>query len=139
MTDQLLHVARMLARALDHEDYATAIELLSPDCVYRIRTSEFTGPRAIVDEYRKNGDASALRFDSIAYDSAVRRETASTAVITYTDRVRHAGRELVHTCEQLVELDDAGLVRRIEHRDLPGEQEALDAFLEAVGLAGGGG
>lgn len=139
MLDPVLQVARTLARALDEEDYATAIGLLSPGCTYRIHSSTFTGPEAIVAEYRKNGDAASERFDSIAYESAVRREAGNTAVITFTDRVRHAGRELVHTCEQLVELDAAGLVRRIEHRDLPGEQEALDAFYRAVGLAGGDG
>ena len=98
-----------------------------------------TGPRAIVDEYRREGDAAAERLDSITQESAVRREAGNTAVITFTDRVRHAGRELVHTCEQVIEVDGEGLVTRIEHRDLPGEPEALRAFYRAVRLAGGNG
>ena len=137
MADRVLQVARSFARALDEEDYAAALELLSPSCVYRIHSSTFTGPRAIVDEYRRNGDAAAERLDSIEYESAVRRGGGNTAIITFIDRVRHAGRELVHTCEQVVELDGEGLVNRIEHRDLPGEPEALQAFYRAVGLAGG--
>lgn len=135
MPDSVLDAARAFAHALDREDYSTAFGLMSADCVYRIQGSEFVGPRAIVDEYRKNGDAAAASLDGIEYESSVRRETERSAVITFVDRVRHAGRELVHTCEQVVELDGEGRIRRIEHRDLPGEPEALQAFYEDVGLA----
>lgn len=137
MSDRALGTARAFARALDEEDYAAAHRLLSPTCVYRYQDATFQGPDAIVAEYRKNGDAVAELFDAIAYESDVERATESQAVITFVDRIRHGAYELVHTCEQHVTLDDEGLIKKIEHRDLPGEQEALDAFYRVTGLAGG--
>ena len=133
MPHRTLEIAEAFARALDEEDYESAFALLSPDCEYRFREQLFRGPEAIVAEYRKNGEAAGERLESITYESAVRQESENTAVITFTDRLRHAGRRLVHRCEQRVDVDEHGRVRRIEHRDFPGEQEALDEFIRGVG------
>ena len=139
MTDNLLRIARAFARALDEEDYVAASKLLDPNCVYHIQGSEFTGPEAILAEYEKNGTYAAETFDSVAYESDVRPTGDREAVITFTDHLRHRGHELVHTCEQLVELSEADLVQRIEHRDLPGQAEALSEFFRETGLASGNG
>ncbi len=50
------------------------------------------------------------------------------------DHLRHAGHAHTHRCEQHLDFDDAGLITRIRHVDLPGEQEALRAFFAVVGL-----
>lgn len=134
MSDALLRIARAFAQALDGEDYAAAAELLAPDCTYRIHDAEHSGVEAILAEYRKNGEYAARTFDSVVYESSVRAAGERSAILTFVDRLSHRGHELVHTCEQLVELDERGLVRRIEHRDLPGEQEALAEFFRALGL-----
>ena len=137
MTHPTIQVARDFARALDEEDYAKAFALLSPDCTYVIGDSKFTGPQPIVDEYRRNGDGATERFDSIAYESDVEADGQRSAIITFIDDIRHDGHRLRHTCEQRIDLGEDGLIRRIEHRDLPGEPEALQAFYRKIGLAGG--
>jgi hypothetical protein len=131
-----VEIAQRFARALDHEDYPTAARLISGDCVYRIGESVFRGPTEITESYRTNGDEAAALFESIEYASSV-EPTANpgAALITFEDRIRHGERTLIHRCQQLVTLDADGRIHEIEHRDLPGERDALQAFLSAVGLA----
>ena len=102
------------------------------DCVYSIHDQTHVGPDAILDSYQANGDEAASKFDAIAYGSAVRADTDRWAVITFTDRITHAGRSHTHTCEQRVRVNAAGLIDRIEHRDLPDEREQLDAFKRSL-------
>lgn len=128
MTTGGLGVARRFARALDGEDYPVAIGLLAPSCLYEIRGDRFIGPVAIVAAYRGNGDDAAQRFDAITYGSDVRREPDSTLVVSFWDRIEHAGRSHEHRCEQVLTVGEDGLIHRIEHRDLPGEVERLAAF-----------
>lgn len=126
--DATLEVATQFARALDEEDYPAARALLAPDCDYEIRGDTHRGPDAIVASYKGNGDEAARKFDTIEYDSAVRLEAPTRAVIQFTDRIRHAGQSFTHICEQHVTVNADRLITRIEHRDLPGERERLEAF-----------
>ena len=68
------------------------------------------------------------------YGSRVESAGDGAFVIEYTDDIGHAGERLVHRCHQRITLDDAERIRRIEHVDLPGETEAVDAFLARVGI-----
>lgn len=132
-SDEDLAVATRFALALDAEDYPTATALLEASASYAIRGQTFDGPDAIIESYRANGDSASSTFDSIAYSSAVREGEDGWLIIAFADHLTHAGRTHEHRCEQWVQVR-AGLIHRIEHHDLPGERERLDAFKQAVGL-----
>ena len=135
--NRIIDLARELATALDREDYIAVTGLLSPRCAYRIRSSVFTGPEAIIDSYRTNGAWAAEALDSIEYESRVEPVAAGGALITFVDKIRHRGEEHVHMCQQAVGVDESGLIGSIEHRDLPGEREALESFFSRMGVERG--
>ncbi len=126
MIDDLRAVTRF-ARALDAEDYPAAKQLLSDACEYACRGIVYRGPEAIIASYRGNGDA-AQAFDSIDYESHVVRESPRRFRIRFVDDISHAGQRFVFRCEQIVRTDDAGLIARIEHVDLPGQLAGLSKF-----------
>lgn len=133
-SDDRRAIVEQFARGLDTEAYALARPCLDAACRYEIGEETLVGPDAILASYRANGDWAALHFESIAYESAVAFEASGEAVITFVDLLRHAGREHVHRCTQRLAFDATGRIVRIVHCDLPGEREALRAFLEAVGI-----
>ena len=137
MTDPL-DIARRFAQALDREDYVVAASCLAPDCVYAIRGRVLRGPEAIVASYREAGEWGAGRLDGVRFESSVRADAAGAAAVTFVDHLEHRGERHIHRCEQRLELDAAGLVRRIEHVDLPGEPEALEGFFARAGIASKG-
>tara|TARA_R110000744_G_C19084755_1_gene531692 strand:+ start:137 stop:544 length:408 start_codon:yes stop_codon:yes gene_type:complete len=119
-------IVEQFALALDGEDYPAATELLAPACVYSIRGKTINGAGAIIASYQGNGEA-AQAFDSIAYGSSVREGTDGWIVIEFWDEITHRGRVHRHQCEQWARVLDGAIVE-IEHRDLEGEVEALNAF-----------
>ena len=128
-------LAKRFAESLDGEDYDAARERLSAGAEYRISDEVHTGPDAILASYRASGDWAARVIERIEYESQVRATGPRSAIVTFIDRIEHAGERFVHRSEQHLEFDDAGAIRRIEHVDLPGEPEALAAFFQRVGLA----
>ena len=122
-----LQVVERFAVALDREDYGTARSLLGDGCVYLLRGVRVEGAEAVVASYRGNGDEASRRFDSIAYGSDVRAADDGRAVISFWDEITHRGRVHRHECEQWVRVED-GVIVEIEHRDLEGEVEGLEAF-----------
>ena len=128
-------VVGRFAVALDREDYAAAAALLAAGCVYLIRGETHTGPGAIIASYRGNGEHAARSFESITYSSSVRPDGPGSAQIEFADHIRHRGMSLTHRCRQVATLGAHGLIARIEHVDLPGERERLDAFRRDCGLS----
>lgn len=129
-----LETARALAEALDRSDEAAARPLLAPGCVYDLGGRRLVGPDAILASYRASAEWATAHFDQVRYESRVRPETAGRVAVTYVDHLARGGRSLTYTCEQWLTVDADGRVARIEHRDLPGEPEALRAYFDAVGL-----
>jgi uncharacterized protein (TIGR02246 family) len=133
-------VARRLAALLDAADHDGAVALLTPDCVYVLRGRTIHGREAIIASYDAAHADALATFDSIAYQSAVRADevTPASAIIHFTDIITHGGVTHRHECEQRVavgrEGEARGLVVRIEHIDLAGQHEALNAFLAGAGL-----
>jgi hypothetical protein len=125
MPERDLDIAARFAGALDAEDHEAAARLLDPRCEYEIRGERLRGPSAIIASYSGNA-AAARAFDAIEYSSGVRLEGA-WVVIRFIDRIRHGGRSHEYACEQWLRVAE-GLITRIEHRELPGRREALDAF-----------
>ena len=137
MTD-LLDSARRFAQALDREDYVVAASCLAPDCVYAIHGRVLCGSEAIVASYREAGEWGAGQLDHVRFESSVRAGETGGAVVTFVDHLERRSQRHTHRCEQRLELDAAGLVRRIEHVDLPGEREALEGFFTRAGIASKG-
>ena len=133
-TDLVVRIAKQFAQALDNEDYLAAQQLLSPQCSYDMRGSVSTEPSSIIESYKASGEWAARELDSIEYESTVERSANGEAVIIFIDRIQHQGKELVHRCQQIIRLDNTGLIFHIQHKDLPGELEALQTFLRQVGL-----
>jgi hypothetical protein len=126
-----LATVERFARALDDEDYALAETLLADDCWYVCRGERFRGPSAIIGAYRDNG-AAAQRFDAIVYDSVVAKDADGAYRIRFVDHLSHAGQRFTFQCEQLVRLDESGMIASIEHVDLPGQVAALAEFRQQV-------
>jgi len=124
--EEHIKIVRAFAQALDREDYAGAMGLLSAGCVYSLRGETYEGPEAIVASYKGNGDA-AQAFDEISYGSSVRVGDEGWIVIEFWDELVHRGRRHRHVCEQWVRVEGSRITR-IEHRDLEGEPEKLNAF-----------
>lgn len=135
--DKFKQVVEKFAVALDHEDYPSAEQLLAPDCQYEIKGDRLSGPAAIIASYKGNGDDAAKRFDRIEYGSAVRHMDENQYVITFSDDIEHAGKRCFYRCEQYFTVSKQGLIEAIRHQEIPGEREALNQFLEEVGLAKG--
>lgn len=131
-----LNIVKRFALALDGEEYAAAIALLDPTCVYTIRGKTIIGAEAVIASYQGNGDA-AQKFDSIAYGSSVCAGDSDPKkgwiVIEFWDEITHRGRSHRHQCEQWARVVDGAIVE-IEHRDLEGEVETLAAFKAWCGV-----
>ena len=131
-----LQVARTLAAALDAEDYLTARRALAPACVYVLAADVYEGPDAILAVYADTAAWVRRTFDDVRYQSEVEPLPDGRVSVLYTDfLVLAGGRMHRHRSRQDLTIDLNGRVTRIEHRELPGEREALDAFFEAAGIA----
>jgi hypothetical protein len=130
----VLATARRFAEALDREDYGEAAALLAPDARYRIGDRVLAGPEAIVASYRENGEWALAALDGVSYESRVEAAGPGRAAITFVDHLEHAMRRHTHTCRQVVTVNPDGRITEIEHQDLPGERERLDAFFLETGV-----
>jgi hypothetical protein len=129
-----IEVVKNFAEALDREDYEVARSLLAPDCTYRVRSKVLLGPDAIIGSYKGSAEWGAANIDSVMYKSRVEAVTDDRFVVRFEDCLRHHGKSLTYASQQLVELDSYGRIRQIEHQDLPGEVERLEAFLREMGI-----
>ena len=127
-------VVEQFARALDREDYQAASALLAPDCVYTSRTSLHTGPAAIIESYKANADWAAATLDSIRYESQIEPLGNNRWTVTFIDHITHKGRSLTYTSKQVVTVDNAALICRIDHTDIPAQNHALEQFFKYTGV-----
>lgn len=127
--------AQAFVHALDVEDFTAAQSLLDPDCVYQFRGKQTRTANAIIDSYRAAADWARASFDSIRYESDLIQESPTRFRVRYADLTDHAGQSHRHECEQVFTFNSKGRIDTIEHVDLPGERERLDAFLESVGVS----
>ena len=128
-------VATRFAVALDTEDYDALAELLSSDCEYVARSGAFVGPDAIVASYREAGMWAKANIASVTYESTVRIVNEASAVVTFVDHLEDSGLRHSYRCEQSIEIRADGKVSRIVHIEIPGEREAVDAYLRQFGIS----
>lgn len=131
-------IVEQFARALDQEDYPTAESTLDDDCQYLCRGERYIGPTEIIASYKGNGDA-AKKFDAIEYESFVSIAENGQYRVQFSDHIEHQGRRFTFRCEQRVEINDSGLISRIEHVDLPGQRDALSEFQKSLSADPAGG
>ena len=131
---ELLTIASSFAAALDRADWDAAQQLLAPGCRYDCRGDTTEGAGAIISAYREVDEWVKRTFERVRYNSQVAALEDGRYRITFRDLIDHRSRHLDFRCQQLLSLDAAGKITRIEHFDLPGERERADAFNEACGV-----
>jgi hypothetical protein len=135
MADKLLETARRFAAALDCGDYAAARALLADHCVYLISdATTVIGPDAIIEAFQAKATAARQRFDEIDYGSHVERTGSASALVHFTDRMRHGRAWHEYRCRRYLQIGDGGLIESILLEELPGEREGLRAFAQAHGI-----
>ena len=126
-------VAEKLGGLLDGDDFDAAAGLLAHHCTYDTGDTVLTGPREILEHYSERSAWARARFQ-LEYSCRVVESDGAVAVIEYTDRATRDGQTHVYRCNQRIEVDSGGRVTSIQHRDLPGEREKLEAFFATVGV-----
>jgi len=126
-------LARRFAALLDTDDFASLAPMLAAACVYDTGRGALVGPEAIVASYRGASDRARASLDAMRFESELIAADERSAVVLFRDHITLRGRTHVHTCHQRVEFAPDGTVTCIEHRELPGERERLEAFLARGG------
>ena len=129
------HTASDFAAALDADDFLRAQKHLARYCLYHFRGTVYEGPDAIIDTYRAASEWGRESFDAIDYESSVEPLDDGRIAVTFIDRLSHAGEQHTHTCRQILHFNPHGSIVRIEHEDLPGERDAVDAFMTRHGIS----
>jgi limonene-1,2-epoxide hydrolase len=125
-----IEIVERFAKALDAEDHQAARALLNEECRYSCRGQQHIGPSAIIASYQGNGDTAKRKFDNVRYESALKGMPDGTVLVQFTDHLSLKGSHFVFECQQVVEVGDDQLISRIEHRDIPGQRDALAAFMQ---------
>lgn len=129
----LEQTAEHWATTLDDDDFSSLPHLMTPNCAYDSPSGRLKGREAIVDSYRSNSEWAHDTFDNITWQSSVEVEGEDSALITFVDLTEHRGQHHEYRCQQRIWIED-GLVHRIQHIDLDGESEALEAYFVRVGV-----
>ena len=125
-------VVHEFASALDDGNYEALAGLLAENCEYQTNHGSITGQEAIVASYRSHDEWARTHIERVLYESSVRLEE-DHAIVTFIDKLEHHGRAHTYACEQLVYVD-LGLIHRIVHREIEGQRQSVDLFLQGIGL-----
>lgn len=135
MSGSPTHVAQRFAELLDRRRYDDLASLLDKDCVYEFRGGTIQGVKTIIETYRANTEWGFGVFDRIEFESEIVSQSGASANVRFSDHLFLGDAEHRHVCEQTVTIDDTGRIIRIVHRDLEGEIEALNAFMQKCGVS----
>lgn len=131
-----LDVAERFATALDRDDYETVASVLAEEVSYSIGDDVLLGREAVVESYRTASKMAHQLFDQVEYGhTVISTDDPTTFRISYTDTLTVGEESLTHMAEQHVTVATEEVVTRIVNVELPGEREAVDAFLERHGLS----
>jgi len=126
-------IAKRFAQALDRCDFAEAGRYLSDDCCYQTGHEEFVGPQAILASYSGSADWASQNLDQVIYESEIEGEGANLSVL-YIDKITHGGQAHDYRCRQHLSINEAGVIFKIIHEELPGEREKLNEFWTRCGI-----
>lgn len=127
-------IAAAMARALDADDFEAARGYLADACEYRIGEDLLAGPDAILASYAENTRRAHAAFETVRYRSEAAAVAGDTVTMLYVDELEFAGERHVHRCRQHLTVGPEGRVVRIVHEEIPGEHDALVAFVERHGI-----
>ncbi len=127
-----LNVAKHFAKALDNENYKIAKGLISNRCEYAFRDQIYCGPSKIIELYQIAGDSANNDFNSIEYESQVTPLEDDKALISFIDHFIYKTEKCTYKCQQVIEVDNLGLIIKIRHIDLPGQRQILEDFIARV-------
>lgn len=130
-----LSVAHAFARHLEAGRHEALGELLADVCVYHTGAHALEGPAAIVESYELAHRWARDHLEGVRYRSSVAALLPGVARITFEEHLEHGGESHVYRCQEQVLVAGNGRIERIEHIELAGEREALDRFLERVGVS----
>jgi|GEM_PF-1020151 len=129
-----LRSAISFASALDRCTFDEAGPYLADRCVYLMGAGRMVGRGPIIDSYRENAEWAERVLDEIHYESNVHLCADGRAEISFTDHIFHRGRRHTYRCRQVLSFDQDGLIVRIEHVEIAGQRDHLDAFLGQCGV-----
>lgn len=130
-----IDIATRFAHSLDNEDYEAAKAQINEQCEYTCRDRVYRGPTEIIESYRFAGDSARHDFDSIEYDSEVFGLEDGKALINFIDHFTYKKQKCTYKCQQVIEVDNEGLILRIELIELPGQMQNLQAFMQRMGIS----
>ena len=134
-SESLRSHAKRFAKALDEDDFESAMAYLAQKCQYSIGEKELHGPEAIIQSFREGSDKAKRIFDQVDYGSEILRVDGNRVTIQFTDLIQIKDQSLVYSSRQHLEFGEDGFIVRIEHEEIPGELETLEAVLKRLGVA----
>jgi RimJ/RimL family protein N-acetyltransferase len=126
-------LARAFAAALDDAEFERARPYIASECLYELPSRTLKGPNAIIAAYAAATRRAAHLFEDVRYEFSV-EPVLGGAAVTLTSVVRHLDREHRHRALQYLHIDGP-YIARIVHEEIPGERDALLAFIRATGLS----
>jgi hypothetical protein len=132
--DKTVEQARRFAQAVQRQDWDGAARLLVPDCTYFQVVRDVRGPQAIVECFQRDRKWGADQFDSVEQDRSAAIGPDGRASIACLYHVRHKGYSLTIKSEHVIELDESGLIERIEQVELASQANALFRFYAKIGF-----
>jgi len=126
--------ARRFAQAVQRQDWDAAARLLAPDCSCFQVVRDVRGPQAVVECFQRDRKWGDDQFDSVEQERSAAIGPDGRAVITCLYHVRHKGYSLTIKSEHVIELDENGLIERIEQVELASQANALFRFYAKVGF-----
>ncbi len=127
--------AKLYANALDEDDFESARVYLAQNCQYSVGGKELYGPEAIIQSFREGSDKAKRIFDQVDYGSEILRVDGNSVTTQFTDLIQIKGQSLIYSSKQHLKFGEDGLIVRIEHEEIPGELEGLQALLKRLGVA----
>jgi hypothetical protein len=132
---RVLELASSLAQALDSEDYAAARAQIAEACVYESSRGQVTGVDWIVASYAAAGAWAKRTFSEVRYESRVEPVAERAVAVEFTDYLLAGGHGWHrYRCRQEFTFGAGDQVVRIVHQELPGQREALNAYLARCGI-----
>lgn len=121
--------------ALDHDDFEYIQTIMAPACIYDNGDEVLTGPVEIAADYKKNMERGKAMLDRLEWgESYVEHHAGDDYFVYFEDRLQHGGESHTYKCRQKIRVNDDMKLIRIEHQELPGEREAVEAFKRRVGV-----
>ena len=133
-TNKAMERARLLATAIQCEDWDAVARLLARDCCYFQVARDVRGREMIIECLRQEREWAAGQLDSIEQERSAGPAPDGRAMITCFYHIRHKGCPLTIRSEHVIELDESGLIGRIEQIELASQANALFRFYIRVGI-----